>query len=215
MSVPKRVMREAASHIQTVDPAFEEIISRSPLCTIGGSDASSQETHFETLVKSVVAQQVSVKAADAITAKLYRVARGEVTPARISRMRDATLRGAGLSGAKVRTIKEMGHAIHMGRVNLEELGRHPHDHLIVDELTKLWGIGRWTAEMFMMFKLHRLDVWPVGDLAMRRGWERIHGLSEQIEPSRLDDMADHLRPYRSVAAWYCWRAIETGESSSW
>ena len=82
------------------------------------------------------------------------------------------------------------------------------------ELTKLWGIGRWTAEMFLMFTLHRLDIWPTGDLAMRRGWEQIHGLTEYVDPKLLDDQGEIFRPYRSVAAWYCWRIID-GDSATW
>ena len=88
------------------------------------------------------------------------------------------------------------------------------DHHVVDELTKLWGIGRWTAEMFLMFTLYRLDVWPTGDLAMRRGWEQIHGLTEHIDPKQLDSLGNAFSPYRSVVAWYCWRIID-GDSQTW
>lgn len=208
-------MRRAAEHIVNVDPAFEEIVASSPLCTIGSRKYLRSESHFETLVKSVCSQQLSVKAADTIIERLYVAADRDVSPTSIAAMRPETLREAGLSNAKVRTIQEMGLAVLSGELDLEALDDHEHNDLIVDELTKLWGIGRWTAEMFMMFKLYRLDVWPVGDLAMRRGWERIHRMRTQIDPKVLDRRADKLSPYRSVVAWYCWRMIDDGTSDSW
>ena len=85
---------------------------------------------------------------------------------------------------------------------------------IAEELTALWGIGRWTVEMFLMFHLGRLDLWPVGDLAMRRGWERIHHLKEEIDPKKLDLFSDKFAGRQSIVAWYCWRATE-GDSSGW
>jgi DNA-3-methyladenine glycosylase II len=85
---------------------------------------------------------------------------------------------------------------------------------IIDELVAIRGIGRWTAEMFLMFHLGRLDLWPVGDLAMRRGWEKIHGLNQFIDPKELDPLGVQFAGRQSIVAWYCWRATE-GESSSW
>ena len=208
-------MRRAAAHIVAVDPAFEQIIESSPLCTIGSKKYLREESHFETLVKSVCSQQLSVKAADTIIERLYVVTQNTVTPKKIASMKPTVLREAGLSNAKVRTIQEMGHAVVTGELDLEALDNHEENDHIVDELTKLWGIGRWTAEMFMMFKLYRLDVWPVGDLAMRRGWERIHRMRKEIDPKVLDRRADALSPYRSVVAWYCWRAVDDGTSDSW
>lgn len=208
-------MRKAADFIVAADPAFADIVSTSPLCTIGSKKYLRDETHFETLVKSVCSQQLSVKAADTIIDRLYAATSSNVSPAVIVRMKPEQLREAGLSHAKVRTIQEMGHAVHSGELDLDGLDLLASEDHIVTELTKLWGIGRWTAEMFMMFKLHRLDVWPVGDLAMRRGWERIHRLKKEIDPKLLDRKAEHLRPYRSVVAWYCWRMVDDGSSDSW
>jgi DNA-3-methyladenine glycosylase II len=106
----------------------------------------------------------------------------------------------------------MAHAWHVNEYDFSD--PQLTDNEIVQELTKLWGIGRWTVEMFLMFTLHRLDVWPTGDLAMRRGWEQIHGLTEHVEPKVLDIEGEIFRPYRSVAAWYCWRLID-GDSTTW
>ena len=204
-------MRKAADLILSVDPAFADIIELSPLCNIGRKKYQ-QVTHFQALVNSVIAQQLSVKAADTITARVTTVLEGEVSPHRLLDVAELDLRAAGLSGAKCRTIKELAHAWHVNEYDFTD-PKIP-DHAIIDELTKLWGIGRWTAEMFLMFALHRLDVWPTGDLAMRRGWEQIHGLDEYIAPKDLDDLGEIFRPYRSVAAWYCWRIID-GDNDTW
>ncbi|MDA2987870.1 MAG: hypothetical protein O2815_02205 [Actinomycetota bacterium] len=206
-------MKKAAQHLVTMDPAFEEIVETSPLCTIGKGARAGMEP-FHSLVGSIIGQQVSVKAADAITARVEEHLGGEVTPARLVSADDEGLRSAGLSGAKTKTIKGLAHAVHTGILDLEHAAQHPEDTMIVAELTKLWGIGRWTAEMFLMFTLHRLDVWPTGDLAMRKGWNIVHGTDGDIDPKILEPLGDPLSPYRSVAAWYCWRAVEGG-SSSW
>jgi DNA-3-methyladenine glycosylase II len=204
-------MRKAAEHILAVDPAFESIIESSPLCNIGRKK-SQEVSHFQALVNSVIAQQLSVKAADTITARFTLALDGDVSPKRIRDVAELDLRSAGLSGAKTRTIKEMAHAWHANEYDFSN--PQLSDHEITHELTKLWGVGRWTVEMFLMFTLHRLDVWPTGDLAMRRGWEKIHGLEQYVEPKHLDDQGEIFRPYRSVAAWYCWRLID-GDSNTW
>jgi len=206
-------MKKAAAYIVQADPCFAEIVETSPLCTIGKGVRTSL-TPFHSLVGSVIAQQVSVKAADSITQKLTEQLEGDVTAERVHSTSHDELRSAGLSGAKAKTIKGLAHAIHTGALDLENALTHPDDSAVVAELTKLWGIGRWTAEMFLMFTMHRLDVWPTGDLAMRKGWNIVHGESGDIDPKVLEPLGDPLRPYRSVVSWYCWRAVEGG-SSSW
>ena len=205
-------MKKAAKHLVMVDPAFEEIVETSPLCTIGKGSRAEMEP-FHSLVESIISQQVSVKAADAIAARVQDHLGGDVTPALLVSADEDGLRSAGLSGAKTKTIKGLAHAVHTGILDLEHAAKHPEDTAIVAELTKLWGIGRWTAEMFLMFTLHRLDVWPTGDLAMRKGWNIVHGAEGDIDPKILEPFGDPLSPYRSVAAWYCWRAVEGGNSS--
>lgn len=212
MAHTARTMRKAADFIVSVDPAFEEVVASSPLCTIGRKPGPPQD-HFSALVTSVIGQQLSVKAADTITARLHAHLEGNMTPEALVLADIDELRSVGLSGAKTRTIKELAHAIHSGDLDLQVAAAHEDDHTITAELTRLWGIGRWTAEMFLMFTLHRLDVWPVGDLAMRRGWEQIHNRRTQIDPQRLDALGNRFRPYRSVVAWYCWRVID-GDSAS-
>jgi|TARA_B110000503_G_C7152263_1_gene415723 DNA-3-methyladenine glycosylase II len=204
-------MRKAADHILTVDSSFESIIELSPLCNIGRKKYQDVG-HFQALVNSVIAQQLSVKAADTITARVTLALHDDVSPTSMLHVAELDLRSAGLSRAKTRTIKELADAWHANEYDFADPKLS--DHEIVTELTKLWGIGRWTAEMFLMFTLHRLDIWPTGDLAMRRGWEQIHGLTEYVDPKLLDDQGEIFRPYRSVAAWYCWRMID-GDSATW
>ena len=213
MTYSSAKMKRAAAHIISIDSAFTEIVETSPLCSIGKGVRTSL-TPFHSLVGSVIAQQVSVKAADSITQKLAIQLNGDVTPERVHSTSHDDLRSAGLSGAKAKTIKGLAHAVHTGVLDLEKALTHPDDSAVVAELTKLWGIGRWTAEMFLMFTMHRLDVWPTGDLAMRKGWNIVHGASGDIDPDVIEPLGDPLRPYRSVVAWYCWRAVE-GDSSSW
>ena len=204
-------MRKAADHILTVDSSFESIIELSPLCNIGRKKYQDVG-HFQALVNSVIAQQLSVKAADTITARVTLALHDDVSPTSMLHVAELDLRSAGLPRAKTRTIKELADAWHANEYDFADPKLS--DHEIVTELTKLWGIGRWTAEMFLMFTLHRLDIWPTGDLAMRRGWEQIHGLTEYVDPRLLDDQGEIFRPYRSVAAWYCWRMID-GDSATW
>lgn len=204
-------MRAAAEHIVTADPAFAPIVAAAPQCplVIGEPNVDS---HFATLVKSVVAQQLSTKAADTIEARLSVAAGQQLTPTRILALDVAEMRAAGLSRAKVRTLHGLAQAFHHNDWE-RQLALLP-DRAIVAELTALWGIGRWTVEMFLMFALHRLDVWPVGDLAMRRGWELLHNLAAPIRPGDLDELGEPLAPYRSVAAWYCWR-VSDADNTSW
>ena len=211
MSHSSQKMRKAAAHILAVDPAFESIIDQSPPCNIGRKKYQ-EVSHFQALVNSVIAQQLSVKAAVTITARVALALNDDISPTSMRDVAELDLRTAGLSGAKTRTIKEMAQAWHVNEYDFTDPALS--DHEIVDELTKLWGIGRWTAEMFLMFTLHRLDVWPTGDLAMRRGWEQIHDLPEFIDPKVLDREGEVFKPYRSVAAWYCWRIID-GDSTTW
>ena len=207
------VMRTAAAHLIEVDPAFIPIVDASPLCTIGRR-ANQPDTPFASLVKSVLAQQLSTRVADTLSARLHEALDGDISPAKVLALDVAELRSLGLSGAKVRTLHGLSAALHSGELDLDAAVASGDDAHLTSELTSLWGIGRWTVEMLLMFSLHRLDVWPVGDLAMRKGWQSIHGRGGDIDPRALDALGEPLRPYRSVAAWYCWRVVD-GDNPSW
>jgi DNA-3-methyladenine glycosylase II len=130
-----------------------------------------------------------------------------MVPGRIAQISEADMRAAGVSGAKFKTIQGLADAALSKRININKLHEIEDDQSIFDQLTSLWGIGPWTVDMFMMHQLGRLDIWPTGDLGVRRGWEKIYALTEEIEPSALDKKGEKFRPYRSVVAWYCWRAL--------
>jgi DNA-3-methyladenine glycosylase II len=166
------------------------------------------ETHFAALVRAVTFQQLAGPAATTIHGRLVALLEGEVTPERVLALPDETLRSAGLSGAKAASITDLAVKTLDGTVVLDNraLGRESDDE-VVARLTTVRGIGRWTAEMFLMFQLRRLDVWPVGDLGVRKGYGLAYGVPTP-EPRQLQELGEAFRPYRSVAAWYCWRAVD-------
>ena len=203
-------MKRYVRTIVKIDPKFKDIVATSPLCTINRK--RPKKTHFETIVGSILSQQLSVKAADTIYVRLEERAI-HISPENISQLSTFDLREIGISGAKVRAIQDLSHATLSGAVEFKKFGKLSNEK-ISEELTAIWGVGRWTVEMFLMFHLGRLDLWPVGDLAMRRGWEKIHRLKTQIDPKKLDPIGDKFQGMQSIVAWYCWRATE-GESSIW
>jgi len=166
------------------------------------------ETHFAALVRSVLYQQLAGPAAAAIHGRLIAALGGQVTPEQLLSLPDGTLRAVGLSGAKAASLQDLAAKVLDGTVVLDPPGlRAESDAEVAARLTAVRGIGKWTAEMFLMFQLRRLDVWPTGDLGVRKGfglaWEIPTPTAKQLEP-----LGDPYRPYRSVVAWYCWRAAE-------
>jgi DNA-3-methyladenine glycosylase II len=122
-------------------------------------------------------------------------------------MSDDVLRGVGLSAAKTKTIQGLASASLEKVIDFKNL--HDQDDAeVYKSLTALWGIGPWTVDMFMMFQLGRLDIWPTGDLGVRRGWEKLHNLKEEITPEELHKKGAKFVPHRSIVAWYCWRALD-------
>ena len=204
-------MRAIVRKISRIDPAFKPIIKTSPLCTIGLKKYS--RSHFETLLNSILSQQLATKAADTIIKRVHDLAKGNPKPEVLIEITPEELRSVGVSGAKARSIHELSNAILDSRVNFKKYPKLSNE-MISHELTQIWGIGRWTSEMFLMFHLGRLNVWPVGDLAMRRGWEKLHKMRSEIEPKKLDLLGEKFAGFQSVVAWYCWRATE-GESTTW
>ena len=198
-------MKKIAKELSTRDKRLARVIDAHPLCTIGRNP--KPVTHFEALVESVISQQLAVKAADTIYARVKDLTKGRMVPSRIADISEADMRAAGVSGAKFKTIQGLADAALSKKIKINTLHEIDDDQLIFDQLTSLWGIGPWTVDMFMMFQLGRLDIWPTGDLGVRRGWEKIYALTDEIEPKELDKKGEKFRPYRSVVAWYCWRAL--------
>ena len=166
------------------------------------------ESHFGTLVQAIVYQQLAGRAAAAIHGRLIAALGGDVQPEALLALSDDTLRTVGLSRAKVASLRDLAAKVLDGTVVLSPRGlARESDEQIVARLSSVRGIGTWTAEMFLLFQLRRLDVWPVGDLGVRRGY----GLAWQVPTPtarELQPLGDPYRPYRSVLAWCCWRAAE-------
>lgn len=198
-------MKRIAQDLASRDARLAKVIQAHPLCTVGRNP--KPVTHFEALVESVISQQLAVKAADTIYARVKSLSKGRVAPARLADISEAEMRAAGVSGAKFKTIQGLADAVLSKRIQINKLHEIDDDQEIFDQLTGLWGIGPWTVDMFMMHQLGRLDIWPTGDLGVRRGWEKIYSLKEEIDPKALISKGDKFRPYRSVVAWYCWRAL--------
>ena len=189
--------------ISKVDPAFAPAIKNLEPCTFGL--VKPTRSHYQSLVRAVIAQQVSTAAARTITGRLDAKCAGSITAERVGALSPKQLQSVGLMGAKVRTIRELTSSVLSGEINFRKFSNMS-DEEIIGELVPLFGVGRWTVEMFLIFQLGRLDVWPIGDLAVRRGWDNLHGNTEPIKAKVLQGLGDQFIGMRSVVAWYCWRA---------
>ncbi len=166
------------------------------------------ETHFAALVRSVLYQQLAGAAAAAIHGRLIEALGGQVTPQQLLSLRTTTLRSVGLSGNKAASLQDLATKVLDGTVVLDPAGlRAESDAEVITRLSTVRGIGKWTAEMFLIFQLRRLDVWPTGDLGVRKGFGLAWGIPMPTA-KELEPLGDPYRPYRSVLAWYCWRAAE-------
>jgi DNA-3-methyladenine glycosylase II len=166
------------------------------------------ETHFAALVRAISYQQLAGAAARAIHGRLIVALGGEVTPERFLSLPPETLRAAGLSANKAASIGDLATKVRDGSVVLDPAAlRDLGDDEVVAMLAGVRGIGTWTAQMFLMFQLLRLDVWPTGDLGVRKGFGLAWGMPTP-KPKQLEALGEPYRPYRTVVAWYCWRAAE-------
>ena len=167
-----------------------------------------QDTHFAALVQSIVYQQLAGRAAAAIHGRLVSSLDGRVEPEAVLALTDEQMRTAGLSANKTASLRDLATKVVDGTVILEprRLAREADDEVIT-RLTAVRGVGEWTAHMFLLFQLRRMDVWPTGDLGVRKGYALAWGVPMPT-PKQLSALGEPLRPYRSVAAWYCWRAVE-------
>lgn len=195
----------ALLHLKTADPILyvaslpfaEEILARK------GHRRSYQQL-FDSLAGAIVGQQLSTKAADTIWERLKTACKGSVTPETITKMRVPTLRKAGLSAAKVKSLKELSKVILSGELKLEALKKMPEEEAIA-KLSSVWGIGRWTAEMFLMFALERDDVFSPGDLGLRRSIEQLYSLPKDVPIKQLELIAAKWSPHRTFASRVLWR----------
>jgi len=186
------------------DPVLGDLMRRHGRC---GLMDSQHADPFQALVHAIVSQQLSTKAAATIAARVDGLLGGFPTPARVGAVSDVQLRAAGLSGQKVRYVRDLAQRLEEGLLRLDALDRMS-DEDVITALTSVKGIGRWTAEMFLMFRLHRPDVLPVGDLGIVKAIQRTYRLRALPTPARMLRLGEAWRPYRSVACWYLWASLD-------
>jgi DNA-3-methyladenine glycosylase II len=165
------------------------------------------DRRFEALAEAIVYQQLAGRAAATIHGRFVLALGGTVTPEAVLAASDEALAAAGLSRAKAASIRDLADHVASGRIALDRIGRLS-DEEIVEHLTQVRGIGPWTAQMFLLSTLGRLDVWPTGDYGVRAGFGRAWGLPAIPTPKELDALGEPFRPYRSLVAWYCWRVVD-------
>lgn len=194
----------AATILAERDPVMRRLVAEAGPARV----RPPTDSHFGALVRAIVYQQLAGRAAAAIHGRLIAALDGQVEPVTLLSLPDETLRSVGLSGAKAASLRDLAAKVLDGTVVLDPAGlRRESDADVVARLTTVRGIGKWSAEMFLMFQLRRLDVWPTGDLGVRKGFGLAWGIPMPTA-KQLDPLGDPFRPYRSVVAWYCWRAAE-------
>ena len=194
----------AAAILAERDPVLRRLVAEAGPARL----SPPTETHFAALVRAITYQQLAGAAATAIHGRLINALVGEVTPERLLATPTEALRSAGLSGNKTASLQDLAAKVLDGTVVLDPHAlRAESDADMVARLSTVRGIGRWTAEMFLIFQLRRLDVWPTGDLGVRTGFGLAWGIPTPTA-KELEPLGEPYRPYRSVVAWYCWRAAE-------
>ena len=204
LPTPPGLPASVLNELKLDDPILREIIDR-----VGEYRLEYRDPSFETLVKSIVYQQLSGRVAAVIFARLVAAAGGKLTPASILKLRPARMRSAGLSAQKTAYIRDLARHTRDGRVVFEDL-QQLSDEAVIEALTTVKGIGVWTAHMFLIFALRRPDVLPTGDLGIRSAIRKAYGLSELPKPAEIENFARPWRPYCTVASWYLWRSLEPG-----
>jgi DNA-3-methyladenine glycosylase II len=196
------VYLKARRHLARRDPVLKKVIAAVGPCTL-----TPLPDRFAALARSIISQQISTKAAASIRARLEQsLAPHGLVPAAILAASVEGLRAAGLSTAKTASMRDLAERVHGGSLPLGRLHKMS-DEEVIEQLVPVRGIGRWTAQMFLIFSLGRLDVLPVADLGLRVGVQRQYGLKEPPDKADLEELAKPWQPYRSIATWYFWRSL--------
>ncbi|HEV2358472.1 MAG TPA: DNA-3-methyladenine glycosylase 2 family protein [bacterium] len=199
--MPRTTLSAAAAEVARRDAVMAKLMKRTGLFRLPRPAGD----RFAALAESILYQQLAGAAAAAIHRRFVALFDGDLSPEAVLALPRKKLRAAGLSGGKVASIRDLAAKVADGAVPLQRIGRLP-DEDIITRLSVVRGIGRWTAEMFLIFQLRRLDVWPVEDYGVRKGYALAYGLRDLLTPKQLQAEGDRFRPYRTVAAWYCWQA---------
>jgi DNA-3-methyladenine glycosylase II len=192
------------------DPILAAIIKRQGACGLGA--VRDRFDHFAMLVRAIVFQQLSTKAATTIHGRLLAcMPDGKSDAAALAVVSDEQFRAAGISRQKAAYLRDLAQKVNAGELPLDHIGQLSDDEVIV-ALTKVKGIGRWTAEMFLIFRLQRPDVLPVGDLGITNAIQRAYRLRKKPSADRMRKLGEAWKPYRSIASWYLWRSLEHKET---
>ncbi len=202
----EQLARKAVRRLSQADPALGSLIRQIGPCRLG---RAGRNNHFAALVEAIVYQQLAGKAAAAIFSRFRALysSRRFPTPEELDRTPEKQLRSAGLSPQKISYLKDLSRRILDGSLKLRNLSPME-DEEVIGHLTQVKGIGRWTAEMFLIFAQGRLDVLPVGDLGILKAVQNAYRLSSLPSPQRLEQMGRRWQPYRSVASWYLWASVD-------
>ena len=196
-------MRKAINHLKKADPVMAAIIAKA-----GPYRAGYTDPVFQTLVRSIVYQQLHGKAALTIFNRLAEAVKvSPMTPEAVLKLRPQKMRAVGLSKQKTLYIRELARLTRAGEIQFERLPEME-DAAIIETLTRVKGVGVWTVQMFLMFALQRPNVLPVGDLGVRAAMKKAYGLAELPKPQEMERIAAAWHPYRSIASWYLWRSLE-------
>ena len=203
-------LAHATEELARRDPALGRVIAEAGPWK---RDKANTDGPFGALVRSIAFQQLAGAAAATIHGRFRALVDGPLTPECVLAVDDSALAGAGLSGSKRAAIRDLAEKVADGRVRLERLGRMS-DEAIIEMLCGVRGIGVWTAQMLLLFELRRPDVWPTGDLGVRSGYAIAHGMDAAPSPKDLEALGEPYRPWRSVAAHYCWEAVHLSRAAS-
>ena len=201
--IAAQAIRKAERHLAKADPVMKRLIARHGHCPI----AEREFEPFHMLANSIISQQLSTRAAATIKQRVGVLVGVPFQIGKVLSVAPAELRGAGLSGAKTRYIGELAAHVSDGRLDFEEI-LFLNDEAAIEKLVIVPGIGRWTAEMFLLFGLKRLDVLALGDAGLQRAARKLYG-KKRRSATLLPRVAESWRPYRSIASWYLWRSLET------
>lgn len=212
MSPPQLPHAAAVAHLRASDERMAALIDRTGPCRLAVHDPEKigPQHHFEGLVSSICSQQLSSKAAATILGRVRALGLdegGALSAHKLLSLPDTSLRGAGLSGGKTRYVRDLCERVVQNTLPLDRL-HELDDEAVIETLTTIKGVGRWTAEMVLMFRLGRQDVLPVDDLGIQKGFQKLFGLRKSPPAERMIKLSRPFRPYRSVACWYLWRLTE-------
>ena len=185
------------------DPKFAKIIIQ-----VGDYNIKITKNHYQSLVEAIISQQLSGSAANSIIKKFRKLYKSKFPkPRDVIKTSDSKLRTTGLSKMKIVYIKELSKKIESKELNMRKISTQS-DEQVIEVLTDVKGIGRWTAEMFLIFSLGRLDILPVGDLGLKKGIQLMYSLKKLPEKEQIEQLAEFWKPYRTVATWYLWKSLQ-------